>query len=136
MHKPSFHRTGLGAIAGLLCLTVQPAVAGNQSRVEYFPLDNNLVEVIADFSENSIYWCGAAVYALSTRTNTTTDMIYVWQGPSASIAKPGETAVQFGFQPPPGEGLRSGFTNDVRLVGNSMTVSQARQTCNERTTSG
>ena len=110
--------------------------AGNESRSQAFSYENNLVEVIADFSEDSIYWCGAATYALANPQALSGNRIYVWQGPSNSAAQPGRKSVKFGFQPPPGGNANGGFSNTVSLVGNSMTVVQAKQTCNERTSSG
>lgn len=124
------------AVCGMATLIALSAHAGNQSRAQAFPVGDNLIEVIADFSENSIYWCGAAEYVITTGTNRTNRKIYVWQGPGPSSAKPGEQAVQFGFRPPPGANTGTGLTNDVATIGNSMSFAQARQTCNERTTSG
>ncbi|MFT7595222.1 MAG: hypothetical protein ACI8R4_002550, partial [Paracoccaceae bacterium] len=95
-----------------------------------------LIEVVADFSENSIYWCGAGTYARSKLTKPGTALIYVWQGPSPSAARPGEKSVKFGFQPPPGVDPVTGLTTDVSIIGNALSVVAARQTCNERTTSG
>ncbi|MFT7597035.1 MAG: hypothetical protein ACI8R4_004378 [Paracoccaceae bacterium] len=40
-------------------MVTQPAQAGNESRSHAFAMADGLIEVVADFSENSIYWCGA-----------------------------------------------------------------------------
>lgn len=114
----------------------QPASAGNESRSHAFAMANGLVEVVADFSENSIYWCGAGTFARSDPSIPGTAKIYVWEGPSPSVAKPGEQSVKFGFRPPPGVTSAVGLTTDVTIVGVSLSVVDARQTCNERTTSG
>ena len=114
----------------------QPASAGNESRSHAFAMANGLVEVVADFSENSIYWCGAGTFARSDPSIPGTAKIYVWEGPSPSVARPGEKSVKFGFRPPPDVTPAVGLTTDVTIVGNSLSVVDARQTCNERTTSG
>ena len=124
------------ALAGLLIVTTPPAQAGNESRSHAYAFSNDLVEVVADFSENSVYWCGAGTYAQNTLSKPATTMIYVWQGPSPSTARPGEKSVKFGFQPPPGVDPVSSLTTNVAIIGNALSVSSARQTCNERTTSG
>ena len=117
-------------------ILASPALAGNESRVEAFATSDGLVEVVADFSEDAIYWCGAAEWARSNLPAQGAEAeIYVWRGPSASRANPGETAVLFGYRPPP-EGKASVFTGDVEVVGNSMSVAAAAQTCNERSASG
>ncbi len=127
------HHSALAISLILLATTVH---AGNESRSQAYPLANGLIEVVADFSENSIYWCGAGDYALTRLSKPATDRLYVWQGPAASTARPGERAVTFGFESPPGIGEVSSLTNDVTLVGNSLSVAQAKKTCDERTTSG
>lgn len=114
----------------------QPASAGNESRSHAFAMANGLVEVVADFSENSIYWCGAGTFARSDPSIPGTAKIYVWEGPSPSTARTGEKSVKFGFQPPPGVTPVADLTTDVTIVGNFLSVVEARQTCNERTTSG
>lgn len=126
----------LANVATVVTFAGQTAMAGNESRYQAFPLPGAEFEVIAEFSENAIYWCGAAEYSLRTLSKPTTQRIYVVQGPSGSTARPGETAVRFGFQPPPGGGNVSSFTNDVAIVGNSMSLTQARQGCTERSASG
>jgi len=119
-----------------LALAASPVVAGNESRSAAYALSDGLFEVVADFSENAIYWCGAGTFARSTLQSPAGQKIYVWQGPSASVARPGERAVRFGLTPPPGAGGGAGFSTDVGIIGNAMSVAQARQTCNERTSSG
>lgn len=121
------------AVSGL---TTSTALAGNESRSKAYPLSDGLFEVIADFSENAVYWCGAGTYARARLQSPTGQKIYVWQGPSPSVARAGQTSVRFGLQPPSGAADTVGFSTDVGIVGNSMTVAQARQTCNERTSSG
>ena len=74
--------------------------AGNESRYEAFPLDDGLFEVVADFSENAIYWCGAGLYAQKQMKKSATERIYVWRGPGPSNAKPNDVSVRFGFTPP------------------------------------
>lgn len=113
-----------------------PATASNKSRVEAYPVADGLIEVIADFSENAIYWCGAATYARRTGAGGSEARLYIWRGPSASTVKPGETAVRFGLRPPPNGPATGVFTNDVSIIGNSLSVAQANQACNERTASG
>lgn len=123
------------AMVGIAMLAT-PTLAGNESRMEYFPYTDGLVEIVADFSENAIYWCGAATYAMSELRDASPKRIYVWQGPSQSRAKQGEKSVKFGFQPPPEGGAAPSYSNSVEVVGNSMSVAQAHQTCNERSASG
>ena len=120
----------------LTCLTAAPAIGGNESRAKAYPLADGLFEVVADFSENAIYWCGAGTYAQSKLSRPVSDIIYVWQGPSPSTARPGERSVRFGLEPPAGFQRGSSYSTDVAIVGNFLTVAQARQTCNERTSSG
>lgn len=122
--------------AGAACaltLTSLAAQAGNQSRAEAFRLADGTIEVVAAFSENQLYWCGASLAARSVASGT--DRIYVLQGPAPSTAVPGRTAVRFGLNPPAQAGNVASFTNSVELVGNSLTVVQAAQTCNERSVS-
>ena len=114
-------------------LAAAPALAGNESRADAYAYDNGLVEVVADFSENAIYWCGAAQYALARSDRP--DRLYVWQGPSPSRARPSQSSVKFGFTPPP-QGRAGGFTTDVSQIGNSMSFTAALQSCNERSASG
>ena len=121
------------ALATTLPLSAQ---AGNESRSKAYPLDNGLIEVIADFSENAIYWCGAGDFALTRLKKPANQRLYVWKGPSASTAKPGERAVTFGFERPPGATDGNSLTTDVRIIGNSLSVAQAKKTCDERTSSG
>lgn len=123
--------------SALACaILASAAAAGNESRMEAFAYEGGLVEVVADFSEDAIYWCGAARYAQSDRTGQRPKRIYVWQGPSASRAKPGQTSVKFGFTPPKDGDDAPQFSNSVAYVGNSMSLAQASQTCNERSASG
>ena len=124
------------ALAGILTLAAQAAQAGNESRFEAFAVPGGLFEVVADFSENAIYWCGAAVYSQSQLSKSATQRIYVWKGPSPSVAKPDDVSVQFGFTPPPGAGAGNTYTNDVSVVGNSLSLIQAQQGCTERSASG
>ena len=109
---------------------------GTNSRFQAFPVDNGLFEIVAEFSENAIYWCGAAVYAASNLSKPSNQRIYVWEGPSGSTAKPGDVAVRFGFTPPPGGKATNIFSNDVDIVGNSLSLTQAQQGCSERSASG
>lgn len=136
MHRHFLPAPPAMTLAAAAALAAGSALAGNESRAHAYPLQNGLVEVVADFSENSIYWCGAATYALSRLSKPGTDTIWIWQGPSPSAAKPGERSVKFGFEPPPGVDTAQALTNDVGIVGNALSVAQAKQTCNERTTSG
>lgn len=117
---------------------VLPTVSwgGNESRSAAYEVGNGLIEVIADFSENAIYWCGVGDYALLRLSKRGNTRIYVWKGPSPSTARPGERAVTFGFTPPPGTSTGRSLTTDVSLVGNSLSVGQAKRTCDERTASG
>ncbi|TMV04769.1 hypothetical protein FGK63_16935 [Ruegeria sediminis] len=127
----------LTLVLSFTCLfAVQESRAGNESRSAAYPLANGLIEVVADFSENAIYWCGAGDYALRRLSKRGTERIYVWQGPAASTARPGERAVTFGFERPPGVEQVNSLTNDVSIVGNSLSVAQAKKTCDERTSSG
>lgn len=113
-----------------------PAAAGNESRYRAFALPDGQFEVIADFSENAIYWCGAGLFAQKQMSKSQSDRIFVLQGPAPSAALPGETAVRFGFELPSGIAPATGFTNDVSVVGNELSVSQAKQGCTERSASG
>ncbi|SDC61511.1 hypothetical protein [Ruegeria marina] len=111
------------------------AMAGNESRSAAYPLTDGLIEVVADFSENAIYWCGAGDHALTRLGKPGNQRLYVWKGPSPSLARPGEQAVTFGFTPPP-QGAAPALTNDVGIIGNTLSVAQAKKTCDERTASG
>lgn len=50
----------------LVSLAMLPTVtlAGNESRSAAYDIGDGLIEVVADFSENAIYWCGVGDYAL------------------------------------------------------------------------
>ena len=126
--------TKIGVLVALL--TPSFASAGNESRQEAFAIDQGLVEVIADFSENAIYWCGAALFARQQGNTNQPDRIYVWQGPSASKSKPGEKSVKFGFTPPPSGASGPTLSTSGSVVGNSLSLVSALQTCNERSVSG
>jgi hypothetical protein len=119
--------------AGLLAAGA--AQADNTSRYDAFPITDNQFEIVADFSENAIYWCGAGDFAIRKLEKDATEKIYVLRGPAQSRAKPDRQAVLFGFAPPDA-GEAQTFTNDVSIVGNSLSVSQAKQTCSERSASG
>lgn len=119
-----------------MALAGTPCMAGNQSRSEAFALPGGQFEVIAAFSENAIYWCGAATYAASSKLVAGTGRIYVLSGPGPSAARPGRMSVRFGIEPPPGAAQVSSMTTSVDIVGNSLTLAEARQTCNERNASG
>lgn len=120
------------ALSAAVMVCAAPAEADNRSRSEAFRLADGTFEVVADFSENQLYWCGASQAAL--RVASGGSRLYVIQGPAPSRSAPGRTAVRFGLQPPQGGGVTS-FTNSVEVVGNSLTVAQAAQTCNERSVS-
>ncbi len=123
-------------LAGAIAATSQAANAGNESRFEAFPISADQFEIVAEFSENAIYWCGAAVYAQNWLSKSATQKIYVVRGPSPSTGKPGDVAVRFGFTPPPGGAAASSYSNDVDIVGNVLSLTQARQGCTERSASG
>ena len=110
------------------------ALADNRSRVEAFTLPDGTFEVVADFSEDALYWCGASEAARAVARGT--DRLYVLAGPGPSSARPGERAVRFGLTPPAGAEAATGFSGSVDRIGNSLTVAQAAQTCNERSASG
>jgi hypothetical protein len=129
-------RASLAATATVLTLSAGTALAGNESRFEAFPLEDGLFEVVARFSENAIYWCGAAVYATRDLRKPSNQRIYVWQGPTPSASDPGAISVRFGFTPPPEGPAANSFSNDVDIIGNSNSVVQARQGCTERSASG
>ena len=122
----------------LATLMALPTLAwgGNESRSAAYDLGNGLIEVVADFSENAIYWCGVGDYALLRLSKRANTRVYVWKGPAPSTARPGERAVTFGFTPPPEAKAGSSFTTDVSIIGNSLSVGQAKRTCDERTASG
>lgn len=121
------------ALGGMSALT-GPVVAGNESRYRAFDLGDGTFEVVADFTENAIYWCGASIFTRTALGGAQNQRIYVLQGPSPSRAAPGEKAVRFGLQPPPG-GQVDSYTNSTS-VGNSLTVFQANGGCTERSSSG
>ncbi|WP_205520532.1 hypothetical protein [Tropicibacter sp. Alg240-R139] len=122
----------------LASLTLLPTLTwgGNESRSTAYEVGNGLIEVVADFSENAIFWCGVGDYALLRLSKRGNTRIYVWKGPAPSTARPGERAVTFSFTPPPGASTGASFTTDVSLIGNSLSVGQAKLTCDERTASG
>ena len=118
-----------------LVFMASSALADNRSRVDAFVLNDGTFEVVAEFTENALYWCGASEAArIAALPNT--QRLYVLNGPAPSQAVPGARAVRFGVTPPDGGASGSSFTNSVNVVGNSLTVFQARQTCNERSASG
>jgi len=112
------------------------AHAGNESRYEAYPLTSDTFEVIADFTENAIYWCGASLFAQLKLAQPVTQRIYVLQGPSRSETQANAVAVKFGLHPPASGAVTQVFTNDVDIIGNSLSVAQARGGCSERSASG
>lgn len=123
------------AVTSLSLALTPPAYGGNESRYRAFDLGDGTFEVVADFSENAIYWCGASLFARDTLGRPVTQRIYVLGAPAPSRAAPGERAVRFGLAPP-SSGAVSSYTNSVSVVGNALTVSQAFGGCSERTSSG
>ncbi len=121
--------------ATALTAAASTAFADNRSRVDAFVLSDGTFEVVAEFTENAIYWCGASEAAREAALPNT-QRLYVLSGPAPSQAVPGARAVRFGVTPPAGTTSGSSFSNSVDVVGNSLTVFQARQTCNERSASG
>ncbi len=118
-----------------LTISASSALADNRSRVNAFVLNDGSFEVVADFSENALYWCGAS-QAAKKAALPNTQRLYVLNGPAPSQAVPGAQAVRFGVTAPQGAPAGGSFTNSVEVVGNSLTVFQAQQTCNERSVSG
>lgn len=113
----------------IVVLAASAGHANNDSRFKAFSLPDERFEIIADYSDNSIYWCGAAIYATSALSKPVTQKIYVWKTRAPSIAQPAEKSVQFGFQQPPGTEPVTSLTKSVDIVGNSLTAAQARQGC-------
>jgi len=130
-HANHSARSATIAVTLASCALVAPALAGNESRARINVLDADRFEVVADYSDNAVYWCGASSHAIRTLRKPTGQPIYVVRGPSPSVAQPGNIAVTFAFSPPDG-GAAPSLTNDVDLVGNTMTVGSARQTCFDR----
>lgn len=127
------HTLTLPAI--MLALIPAIAPAGVSDPNEIFVRPDNQFEVITQKSPApSDYWCAAGTYAVSRLSKPVTQPIYVWRGRSDSQAQPGKTAVLFAFTPPPG-GAVSSYSNSVDIVGNSLSVAQARQSCSDRLTS-
>ncbi len=129
-------RFRLFAIAVSMAGFTGPVLAGNESRFEAFALSDTSFEVVAEFSENAIYWCGASIYTRIRAGRPATQRIYVLRGPGRSTAKPGAIAVRFGFSPPPGAENVSTYTNSVTIVGNRLSAAQAQGGCTERSSSG
>ena len=125
---------GVFALSAGLALS-STAWADNRSRVNAFVLSDGSFEVVAEFTENALYWCGASEAAREVALPNT-QRLYVLNGPAPSQAVPGARAVRFGVTPPADAASGGSFTNSVNVVGNSLTVFQARQTCNERSASG
>lgn len=125
---------GAGCAAFIALVSAMPALADNRSRAEAFRMADGSIEVVADFSENQLYWCGASQAARNLAEGR--DRIYVLRGPAPSQSVPGRVAVRFGLTPPAqvADGA-AGLTNSVDVVGNSLTLAQALQTCNERSVS-
>lgn len=93
-------------------------------------------EVVAEFSEDAIYWCGASLFTRLKLNRPVTQRIFVLQGPGPSRAKPGYVAVRFGLSAPAGAQDVSTYSNSVEIVGNSLSVAQAQGGCTERSSSG
>ena len=134
LERLSFVTWGMAALFG--GLGVSAALAGNESRYEAFDLRDGSFEVVAEFSENAIYWCGASLFTTKRLGQAMTTRIYVLQAPGPSRGKPGHVAVRFGFVPPAGQDQVSTFTNSVKIVGNSLSAAQAFGGCSERSSSG
>ncbi len=126
------------SLAGLsaLAFTALPVSAGHESRSSALPIKDGLFEVFAEYTDNSIYWCGAATYAMGQLGATTTQRVFVWQTLSPGVGKPGKKSVKFALSPPPGTTPGNSYTPNVDTVGQSLSVSQAKQACNELTASG
>lgn len=125
---------GLTALA--FTATALPVSGGHESRSSALAVKDGLFEVFAEYSDNSIYWCGAATYAMGQLGATATQRVFVWQTQSPSVGKPGKKSVKFALTPPPGPTPGDSYTPNVDTVGQSLSVSQAKQTCNELTASG
>ena len=118
-----------------ITLAATTALAGNESRYSAYPLTGRAFEVVAEFSENAIYWCGASLYARAELGAAATQMIFVLRGPAPSQARPGQKSVTFTLTPPDGTPAQS-YTNSVTLIGNALSVTQAYGGCSERSSSG
>lgn len=127
-------RHGFAACVMAVCMT--PADAGNESRFEAFKLSADRFEIVADFTENAIYWCGASIYARDRLGAKATQKIYVIQGPAPSSARPDRVSVRFSLTPPPQTDSASTYSNSVGIVGNALSVAQASGGCTERSSSG
>lgn len=117
----------------LASLMATSALADNRSRTQGFLLPDGTIEAVPNFSEDQLYWCGASEAARQVASGT--DRLYVIDAPGPSQSVPGAIGARFSLTPPPG-GPVSSFTNSVEVIGNTMTVAQAAQTCNERSASG
>ena len=58
-----------------------------------------------------------------------TQDLYVWRGRAPGAA--GRSSVRFAFEAPPGGAVRTASTT-VSVIGNRLSVAQARQTCFDR----
>ncbi len=87
------------------------------------PASDGTFEIVSDISRDAIFWCGAASHAATALSKSNSEKIYVWRG---RLAKPDGSAVRFGFAPPSG-GEVSGYSASVEIVGNALSVVQARQ---------
>ncbi len=110
-------------------LAASGALANNESRFKAYDISDGVFEIVADTSDNSIYWCGAGTHALKVLGKQNSQKIFVIAEPSGSVATAKKTAAKFGFTQPAETGPVSSFSNDVDIVGNSMTVAFARQFC-------
>lgn len=114
-----------------LCVgTASAALAGYANAFSIAPLSGDRFQVRANISPGtSTFWCGAASYAGQQLSLPGTQRLYVTDARSTHSEG---SVVSFGLTPPTSGAVQS-VSNSVDLVGNNLSVTQARQHCYDKT---
>lgn len=119
-----------GAIAVCVAGAGSAALAAYAAATTITPQAGDSFDVRANISPGtSTFWCGAAVHAQSALDLPANTRLYV-VAPRRSGAE--GSVVRFGLTPPQGGAVQSASTS-VDLVGNALSVAQAKQFCYDKT---
>lgn len=123
MFKPS-----VTAVAIAVCgLSTAPVWAGYSHLYDIRQLPDGVFEVVVGVGpDTGNFWCGAGSYVLGDLNAATSTRIYVLRGRAGG-------AVKFALRAPADVGAVQSFSNSVEIVGNSLSASQARQHCYDKT---
>lgn len=120
----------LALVALTLAGGTKAAQAGYANAYSVTPLPAGGFQITANISPGaSSFWCGAATYAQSRLSQAATQRIYV----TAARRTHGDGSVVGFALTPPESGAVQSVSHSVDLVGNNLSVTQARQYCYDKT---